>query len=142
MTALARLRIAFGAAGDDAAKKAAAIRAFAIDFAGAQASVLSAAGRNLVMTANVRETRPPATFASAITDILFDNFRVVSSALGGDGGAIVSDARKIAVSELHANISERTFDIFAIPTIVNAIQEDAGQARADDENSYKIDIGI
>lgn len=46
------------------------------------------------------------------------------------------------MSELHANISERTFDIFAIPTIVNAIQEDAGQARADDENSYKIDIGI
>ena len=39
-------------------------------------------------------------------------------------------------------ISDRTFDIFAIPTIVRAIQADAGKARADDENSYKIDIGI
>lgn len=142
MTALARLRIAFGAAGDDAAKKAAAIRAFAVDFSAAQASVLNAAGKNLVMTADLREAAPPSTFASAITDILFDNFHVVSSALGGDGGAIVSDTRKIAVSELHANISERTFDIFAIPTIVQAIQTDAGQARTDDENSYKIDIGI
>ena len=140
VTALARLRIAFAAAGDDAAKKAAAIRAFAIDFADAQGRVLHAMRQNLLNTANVRETEPPSTFASGITDILFDNFRVVSSALGGDSGAIVSDARRIAVDELHADISENAFTLFAIPTIVNAIQEDA--EGAGDDNSYKIDIGI
>ena len=59
---------------------------------------------------------------------------------GGDSGAIVSDARRIAVDELHADISENAFTLFAIPTIVNAIQEDA--EGAGDDNSYKIDIGI
>ena len=44
-TALRRFREAFAAAGNDAAKKAAAIRAFAVDFAAAQASVLRAAGQ-------------------------------------------------------------------------------------------------
>ena len=140
VTALARLRIAFAAAGDDAAKKSAAIRAFAIDFADAQGRVLHATRQNLTDTANVRETEPPSTFASGITDILFDNFRVVSSALGGDSGTIVSDARRIAVDELHADISENAFTLFAIPTIVNAIQEDA--EGAGDDNSYKINIGI
>ncbi|MBQ6103752.1 MAG: hypothetical protein IJL06_08785, partial [Kiritimatiellae bacterium] len=140
VTALARLRIAFAAAGDDAAKKAAAIRAFAIGFADAQGRVLHAMRQNLTDTANVRESEPPSTFASGITDILFDNFRVVSSALGGDSGTIVSDARRIAVDKLHADISENAFTLFAIPTIVNAIQEDA--ERAGDDNSYKIDIGI
>ena len=65
VTALARLRIAFGAAGDDAAKKAAAIRAFAIDFASAQASVLSAGRRRKLLQDRHRHLAPLAGPARA-----------------------------------------------------------------------------
>ena len=63
----------------------------------------------------------------------------------GDKGELgkLAEARFKPLSRQQVRrISDRTFDIFAIPTIVQAIQADAGKARADDENSYKIDIGI
>ena len=63
----------------------------------------------------------------------------------GDKGELgeLAEARFKPLSRQQVRrISDRTFDIFAIPTIVRAIQADAGKARADDENSYKIDIGI
>jgi hypothetical protein len=75
-----------------------------------------------------------AAFASAITDILFDNFAALREALGIiDGLAMYNDAKNIVTNELHkpAGSSAR---------IIAAIKEDAQQAGGDKD--YTIDIGV
>ena len=75
-----------------------------------------------------------AAFASAITDILFDNFTALREALGIiDGLAMYNDAKNVVANELHKNAGSPN-------RIINAIKEDAQQAGGDKD--YTIDIGV
>ena len=135
--ALVQLTAALRAAGDNAAAKAAAIDQFAVAFAEQQAMALQIMSGMFV--GNYKDA-PPTAFSSAITDILFDNFSAMSDAIGGDRDTFITDARKIAVDELHADIWSITPNLLAVPSIVSAIRKDANSAGGD--NSYQIDIGV
>ena len=135
--ALAQLTAALRAAGDNADAKSAAIAQFAVAFASQQATALQIMTSHFA--ANYRDT-PPTAFSGAITDILFDNFVAMSDAIGGDRDTFITDARTIAVDELHANIWSFTPNLLAVPSIVSAIRKDANSAGGD--NSYQIDIGV
>ena len=82
----------------------------------------------------------PSTFASAITDVLFDSFMTLAYALGSDSGTLITDATNIVNTELGGNISANLPKYFALPTIVEKLQQDARNIGGD--NSYKINIGI
>ena len=135
--ALAQLTAALRAAGDNADAKSAAINQFAVAFASQQATALQIMTSHFA--ANYRDT-PPTAFSGAITDILFDNFVAMSDAIGGDRDTFITDARNIAVGELHANIWSFTPNLLAVPSIVSAIRKDANSVGGD--NSYQIDIGV
>ena len=130
--ALATFRTDFQNAGDNAEAKAAAIRAFANAFASAQSGVL----QNICNSVQAQPppVEPPAAFASAITDILFNNFAALREALGFvDGLAMYNDAKNVVANELHK-------DAGGPNRIINAIKEDAQQAGGD--KGYAIDIGV
>jgi len=130
--ALAQFRTALQNAGDNAEAKTAAIRALADAFAGAQRGVLQNIGNSF--QANPPPVEPPNAFASAITDILFDNFAALREALGiVDGLAMYGDAKNIVANELHKPAGSAA-------RIINAIKEDALQAGGDKD--YTIDIGV
>ena len=77
---------------------------------------------------------PPNAFASAITDILFNNFAALKDALGYlDGLAMYSDAKDVVANELHKPAGSPN-------RIIAAIKEDAQQAGGDTD--YAIDIGV
>jgi hypothetical protein len=102
------------------------------EFAGAQRGVLQNIGNSF--QANPPPVEPPNAFASAITDILFDNFAALWEALGiVDGLAMYSDAKDIVANELHKPAGSAA-------RIINAIKEDALQAGGDKD--YTIDIGV
>ncbi len=130
--ALAQFRAALQDAGDDAEAKAAAIRAFADVFADAERGVLQNIGNSF--QANPPPVDPPNAFASAITDILFNNFAALKDALGYlDGLAMYSDAKNVVANELHKPAGSPN-------RIIAAIKEDAQQAGGDKD--YTIDIGV
>ena len=131
---LDKFRADLEAAGDNAELKAAAIRAFAVAFAKAQANVLQMVYSNLLMAGNPKKSAP-STFASAITDILFDNFNAVQKAVGVDGLAIYNDARGVVTNELHVKVGFFDGDL-----VVDTIKADARHEGGD--KSYAIDIGV
>ncbi|MBP5786394.1 MAG: hypothetical protein J6Y19_01035, partial [Kiritimatiellae bacterium] len=131
-TALAQFRTALQNAGDNAEAKTAAIRAFADVFADAERGVLQNIGNSF--QANPPPVDPPNAFASAITDILFNNFAALKDALGYlDGLAMYSDAKDVVANELHKPAGSPN-------RIIAAIKEDAQQAGGDKD--YTIDIGV
>jgi hypothetical protein len=130
--ALERFRTDFPNAGDNAEAKAAAIRAFADAFASAQSGVLQNISNSV--QAQPPPVEPPSAFASAITDILFNNFAALREALGFvDGFAMYNDAKNVVANELHKNAGGPN-------QIISAIKEDALQAGGDKD--YTIDIGV
>ena len=133
--ALAKFRTDLEAAGDDPERKAAAIRNFAVGFAVAEANVLQMIFSSFLLSGNMQKIVPPSTFASAITDILFDNFTAVRDAVGVDGLAIYNDARGIVTNELHVKVG-----LFDGELVIDTIRADARQEGGD--KSYKIDIGV
>ena len=63
---------------------------------------------------------PPKTFASAITDILFDNYDALSGGMSEvDQGKIAMDARSIATNELGLSF----FQSFSPANIINRIPQ-------------------
>ena len=131
-TALAQFRTALQNAGDNAEAKTAAIRAFADVFADAERGVLQNIGNSFQV--NPPPVDPPNAFASAITDILFNNFAALKDALGYlDGLAMYSDAKDVVANELHKPAGSPN-------RIIAAIKEDAQQAGGDKD--YAIDIGV
>jgi len=114
---------------------AAAIRAFAVGFASAEANVLQMIFSSFLLSGNFQKSTPPSTFASAITDILFDNFTAVRDAVGVDGLAIYNDARGVVTNELHVKVG-----LFDGELVIDTIRADAKQEGGD--KSYKIDIGV
>ncbi len=84
----------------------------------------------------INTMKTPSSFASAITDILFDNFSKVSETLGDGQAALVGNARTIAVNELGVG----TWASLLPNNVVNAIMEDAKKVGGD--KSYQIDIGV
>ena len=131
-TALAQFRTALQNAGDNAEAKSAAFRAFADAFAGAERGVLQNIGNSF--QANPPPVDPPNAFASAITDILFDNFMALKDALGFiDGLAMYNDAKDVVANELHKPAGNPN-------RIIAAIKEDAQQTGGDKD--YTIDIGV
>ena len=130
--ALGQLRNALQGAGDDAEAKTAAYRAFADSFAWSQCGVLQNIANSF--QANPAPVEPPNAFASAITDILFDNFVALREALGIiDGLTMYNDAKNVVANELHKPAGSPN-------RIIAAIKEDAQQAGGDKD--YTIDIGV
>ena len=132
-TSLAALRAALQAAGGDAGRKAAALRAFADAFAEVEGRMLR------LFDANLRTPpakTPPTAFAGAITDVLFDNFTVLKDALGFiDGLAMYGNVHNIVNNELHVQVGYRDSD-----GLVDAIKQNAQEVRGDKD--YAIDIGV
>ena len=130
---LATLRAALQAAGGDAGRKAAALRAFADAFAEVEGKMLR------LFDANLRTPpakTPPTAFAGAITDVLFDNFTVLKDALGFvDGLAMYGNVHNIVNNELHVQVGYRDSD-----GLVDAIKQNAQEVRGDKD--YAIDIGV
>ena len=82
-----------------------------------------------------KDDLPPSTFASAITDILFDYFEALRSGLDLKEKMILyKDAYTVATGELHAE------GVNSVDAVVDAIKADAQKIGGD--NSYKIDIGV
>ena len=138
--ALETLRSEMQEAGNMRDAKLFALWRFSNAFAHVQADALEVMRLEFEKLDNPQNVPPPSTFASAITDVLFDSFMTLVTALGGDSGTLVTDARNIVNSELGGNISSKTLDIFALPTIVDKLQEDARKIGGD--NSYQINIGV
>ena len=113
---------------------------FANEFSNNQATALQVMGMEFLHLEQRENVAPPSTFASAITDVLFDSFMTLASALGGDRGTLITDARNIVNSELGGDISPAMPTIFALPTIVEKLQDDAKKIGGD--NSYQINIGV
>ena len=134
------LRSEIQEAGNEKNARSMAVWRFANAFSHVQADALQMMLIEFEDLDNLEEVAPPSTFASAITDVLFDSFITLAKALGGDSGTLISDARNIVNTELGGNISPATFDIFALPTIVDKLQEDARKIGGD--NSYQINIGV
>ena len=132
--AVARFRTDFQNAGENAEAKAAAIRAFADAFARVQGNVLGNIEISFMTFQVGAPKEPPSAFASAITDILFNNFGALREALGVfDGLVMYNDVKNVVANELHQDAGN-------VNRIVNAIQEDAQQAGGDKD--YTIDIGV
>ena len=132
--ALVQLRLDLQNAGDNADARTTAIRTFANAFALAECGLL----QNMAVSFQTNEDHlpepPPSAFATAITDILFDNFAALREALGIiDGLAMYNDAKNIVANELHKPAGSAA-------RIIEAIKEDAQQAGGDKD--YAIDIGV
>jgi hypothetical protein len=139
-TALETLRGEMQEAGNMKDAKLFALWRFANAFARIQADALEVMRLEFEKLDNHKEVAPPSTFASAITDVLFDSFMTLAKALGGDSGTLIDDARNIVNTELGGDISSMTPNIFALPTIVEKLQDDAQKIGGD--NSYQINIGV
>ena len=124
-------------ADDPANAKEVAIKIFANNFAETQGKAIKDMKNSFETDIYLRKggDKKPPTFASAITDILFDYFDDVKNSVGEDGFRIYQDARGIVKSELNRNVG-----FFDSDGVIEAIQEDARNEGGD--NSYKIDIGV
>ena len=132
--ALVQLRLDLQNAGGNADAKTAAIRTFANAMALAECGLLQNIAVSFQNNDNHEPPPPPNAFASAITDILFDNFTALREALGIiDGLAMYNDAKTVVTNELHKDAGSPNL-------IINAIKEDALQAGGDKD--YTIDIGV
>ncbi len=124
---------------DTPEKKAEAIKAVVEGLADGEANILQTMmnfGDELPNYVN-KLNEPPKTFASAITDILFDNYDALSGGMSEvDQGKIAMDARSIATNELGLSF----FQSFSPANIINRIIEDAQEMGGDKD--YKVDIGV
>ena len=129
---LAQLQAVLGDGAKTPAEREAAIRKFAEHYATSEVSMLNGLEGAAMSVEMIRmEVKPPSTFASAITDILFANFQ----ALGGmltlpEGLKLWGDASTLASTELGVKGGD----------VVDAIIDDAKKMGGD--TSYKIDIGV
>ena len=79
----------------------------------------------------------PKTFASAITDILFDEFDALSEGLDEkEEGKLKSDVYFVATGELGLGY----WDALSEANILNALMKDAQKMGGDKD--YKVDIGV
>ena len=83
---------------------------------------------------------PPKTFASALTDILFDNYNALSGGLKPTEKATLGlDARKVATDELGLSF----WDSLNPDNVLETIIEDAkNMSDSKDGKDYKVDIGV
>ncbi len=128
-------REGYGHAETPEAKKA-AIETFAVRFANIE-------GQAIAMMSGVAKQvsditfRPPKSFATAITDVLFDNFDALKDGLTGDEQtAFMLDASGIAKNEFGLSL----FQLFNPERVEQAFREDAQKMGGDTD--YKIDIGV
>lgn len=84
------------------------------------------------------EINPPKTFASALVNLLLDNFDAMQGVFNmADGLKIYTDAKIIAVKELGQHVWTGKEDV------MKAMKKDAKDTASDtDTSSYRIDIGV
>ena len=117
-------------------EKDAVIKAFTDTFARSEAGLLQ------YMMLYGRETArtvlgSPKTFASAITDILFDEFDALSEGLDEkEEGKLKGDVYFVATGELGLGY----WDALKEANILNALMNDAQKMGGDKD--YKVDIGV
>ena len=117
-------------------EKDAVIKAFTYTFARSEAGLLQ------YMMLYGRETArtvlgSPKTFASAITDILFDEFDALSEGLDEkEEGKLKRDVYFVATGELGLGY----WDALSEANILNALMNDAQKMGGDKD--YKVDIGV
>ena len=118
--------------------KTAAIQAFAKAFSFSEATIL----QNMMLNGReterfIRKLEPPKTFASAITDILFDEFDALSAGLDEEEqGKLKTDVYGVATGELGLGY----LSALKAQNIINAMVEDAQKMGGDKD--YKVDIGV
>ncbi len=84
------------------------------------------------------EINPPKTFASALVNLLLDNFDAMQGVFSiADGMKVYADAKIIAMNELGKHLWSSK------ETVMEAMKDDARNTAADtDTSSYRIDIGV
>ena len=126
---------AYAAANTDE-EKAEAIKTFAFDYSLAERDLLANMHSCIEMTRGVKLDAPDA-FASAITNILFDNFFTLQESMTAkEGASLMSSASSIARNELKLNAI-----LSVIPSrVVDTIKEDAKSMGTDKD--YQVNIGV
>ncbi len=136
--ALATLGNAIAAAQTPEAR-AAAIREFADacnETTRTQLSVTRGKLSDIYARGIVNEMKAPSSFASAITDILFDNFSKVGETFGDGKGKLAMSAKTIAENELGVS----AWVSWMPDKVIDAIMEDAKKVGGD--KSYQVDVGV
>lgn len=125
----------YGKAGTAEAKDA-AVKAFACDYAITVRDTVQSMSIYLLQASSLK-INEPSTFASAVTDVLFDSFDALTDGLDdGDKKALLSDAHSVATGELNLNFMSALWP----PNVVEAIVNDAKNLGGDGD--YQIEIGV
>ena len=113
-----------------------AVKTFAYKFAQRQAVLLGYFDTSIEM-GNSLTLRAPTSFASAVTDVLFDSFDALEAGLDGfEKVKLAADARSIATDELGLSV----WSSFSADNVFNEIVKDSKSLGGD--NAYQIDIGV
>jgi hypothetical protein len=120
------------------ANRIAAIAKFAIAYVNQGVIPTFQAVRDAMDYVARTEINPPKTFASALVNLLLDNFDAMQGVFNmADGLKIYTDAKIIAMNELGKHIWSSK------ETVMEAMKDDARNTAADtDTSSYRIDIGV
>jgi len=133
--ALKKLEDDYAKAGTAEAKDA-AVKAFACDYAITVRDTVQSMSIYLLQASSLK-INEPSTFASAVTDVLFDSFDALTDGLDdGDKKALLSDAHSVATGELNLNFMSALWP----PNVVEAIVNDAKNLGGDGD--YQIEIGV
>ncbi len=123
-------------AADTDEKRAAAIKEFSVIFAAKELDMLNAMQMGF-MVAGEGNLEAPASFASAITKILVNNYDALGATLsGGEALTLGKDASNIAYNELGVGY----WASFSPESVKKAIVDDSGKMGGD--NDYRVDIGV